>query len=119
METIIIARVANKSNETSRTQQSLLHITKPNVPHVQIELIRICKEGTGARNGQEDCTVKLSSHGCRLIGQRGAGGGAARNQLQVKTLQLFVVDLIRFGNFGVGSDIRGVTMMHCKYECFM
>ena len=77
LETIIIARVANKSNETSRTQQSLLHITKHNVPNAQIALIRICKEGTGARSGQEDCTVKLSSHGCRLIGQRRAGGGCS------------------------------------------
>ena len=38
LETMIIARVANKSNKTSRTQQSLLHITKPNVPNAQIEL---------------------------------------------------------------------------------
>ena len=60
-------------------------------------------------SGQEDCTAKLSSHGCRFIGQRGGrvvGGGGSRNGLQVEALQLFVVDLIRFGKLEVGSGVR-------------
>ena len=55
----MIARVANKCTETSRTQQSLLHVAKPNVPNAQIELIRSCKEETWTGSGQEDCTGML------------------------------------------------------------
>ena len=44
-------------------------------------------------SGQEDCIVKLSSHGCRLTGQiEGRGEGAAGNELQAETLQLFAMD---------------------------
>ena len=52
-------------------------------------MIRSCKEGTGAGSGQEDCIVKLSSHGCRLIEQRGGRGEmAACNELQVEIFGL-------------------------------
>ena len=59
---------------------------------------------------EEECTVKLSSYGCRFIGQRGGrwGGGAAHNDLQIEVLKSFVMDLIRFSKLGVGSDGRGV-----------
>ena len=45
--------------------------------------------------GQEDCTVKVNCYGCKYIGKREARR-IARNELQVESLQIFIMNLIRF-----------------------
>ena len=54
LEMIIIARVANKSNKTSRTQHSLSNTNNPKFPNSQHELIlnyTVRKRGGGDGRG--------------------------------------------------------------------
>ena len=62
--------------------------------------------GTMGREGHEDCTVKLRS-ACLLDREGAEEGGLLVKNCKLR-LQLFFVDLLRFGKLGVASDLRDV-----------